>query len=58
MIELIYIWKKNRFIDNTFDTNVYMKKVENYLMVIALYINDCIIVPNDPRKLLPQIKKS
>jgi hypothetical protein len=34
-----------------------VKKVENYLMIIALYINDCIIVPNDPHKLLPQILK-
>ncbi len=48
---------KNRFIHNTSDTNVYMKKVENSLMIFALYMDDCIIVPNDPHKVLPQIKK-
>jgi hypothetical protein len=34
-----------------------MKKVENSLMIFALYMDDCIIVPNDPHKVLPQIKK-
>jgi hypothetical protein len=42
----------------TTDTNVYIKKIKNSLVIIALYVEiDCIIVSNDPHKLLPQIKK-
>jgi hypothetical protein len=35
-----------------------MKKLENSLMMIALYMDDCTIVPNDPHKLLPKSKKN
>lgn len=35
-----------------------MKKLENSLMMNVLYMVDCIIVPNDPYKLLPQTKKN
>jgi hypothetical protein len=47
--------KKIGFIHNIADTNVYMKKVENSLMIIALFVDGYIIVFNDPHKLLPQI---
>jgi hypothetical protein len=43
------------FIHNIDDTNVYMKKVENSLMIIALFVDGYIISFNDPHKLLPQI---
>jgi hypothetical protein len=35
-----------------------MKRVENYLMIIALFADGYIIVFNDPHKLLPQTKKT
>ncbi len=36
-----------------------LKEVKNSLIIIALYVEiDCIVVSNDPHKLLPQTKKN
>jgi hypothetical protein len=45
------------FIHNIADTNVYIKRVENSLMIISLFVDGYIIVFNDPHKLLPQTKE-